>query len=250
RKNKEKEKAFEKFFDEYKIRTLKVDDFSGNFRYASDLLEVDVNEIASIKITPLEYRNDLKDVENLTYEGFTNSRVYSDEYKELREYIESIEDIEIKEYHQLETWKKGNDTLRFNYKELELLLIEHQTGLEVLFKADIYRNYFRELVEELLKEFFDEILEKVLEFLEGVIEKLIDIIENHIKKKQKGKCVDRISKPDKFSLELRHITRAVKTLKIKGKKVYDQLKQALISLGEELKNKKLELSKGEELQKI
>ncbi|MFX1469500.1 MAG: ABC transporter substrate-binding protein [Promethearchaeota archaeon] len=233
RKKEQREKLFEKFFNEYREKTLKVSDLSRNFEYASDLLKEDVNELASIKITPLEYRNDLKNVNNKTYEGFNNSRVYSDEYKELREYIISKKNIKNPVYCQLETWKRDNDTLIFDHKGIKLLLIEHQTGLEIYFKAEVLRNYLQKLIEEFLKELTEDILKKVIEdFLEEVIDKLIDIIDDHIKKKKKGKCVNRVSKPDKFSIELRHLKRVIKILKIKGKKIYDQFKQELISLKE------------------
>ena len=64
-----------------------------------------------------------------------------------------------------------------------------------------------------------------------LLDEIIEIIDDHIKKKKKGKNVDRVNIPDKFCIELRIKDLVFKTLKKKRKKK----KKAKISIQDQLK---------------
>ena len=240
RKNEEREKKFDEFFADYKTKTSKIDDYSKNLEYAIEHLQKHREEIVSLKLKPLEYRNDLPRLLNKSNQGFGNARIHPDEYKDLRDFVNSNSDITDRKSLYSVEWKDDSDILKFSLKDREILLFEHESGLE------LYFHYVGKIMEELLVDFIEEVVETIIEkFLEELLDELIEIIDDHIKKKKKGRNVDRASIPDKFCIELRHSYQeqgkvqgqVVKILKQKIRKKKDKIRSLISQLREALSSK-------------
>ena len=243
----EREKEFNEFFTDYKTKTSNIDDYSKNLEYACNHLKKDKEEIVSLKLKPLEYKDDLPVPLNKSNRGFGNARIYPDEYKDLREIVKSKSYIKDSKPLCLAEWKNDIDSLKFSLNTREILLFEHESGLE------LYFHYVGKLMKELLVDFIEEIVGKKIEdFLVELLDELIELIDDYIKKKKKGKNVDRASIPDKYCIELRHSYQeqekeqgqVVKILKKKRKKkkdeklsFIDQLREALSSKQSRKNNK-------------
>lgn len=180
KKNK-KDEFYKEQFKSYKIKTAKFNDFSRGLNLVSELLEKDPKGLASVKLTPLEYRIDLKDMQNNTYKGLSNARIYPDKYRKLRKIIkDKVGDP--KTFSRLESWKNVNETLLYDYKKNPFVMIEHKSGLEIYFWSEALEKYFYKQIEEYLKDFLEDILQDLIEdLIEEVVDKLNDIISERRK---------------------------------------------------------------------
>lgn len=208
----------EDLFELYRNETQRVARPSDNFRHASRLLEIEEEQLISIKLSPLEYQQEMVNQEGKSYESISNAYTHRDEFRELRNFLETEKNLEIQQFAKTNPSIGENDILLFNLRNFKGLLLESESGLEIFF-ARIFLEVFCEYYGEIFSEYID---------------KLIEVIGKNINLKFKGFVIERTIFPDYFSIILNYIeekseqkTRVLSIKKFKEKFDFKKIGQSI-----------------------
>ena len=213
----------EKLFDIYTTNIQGTDMFTTDIEQARKLLNINKNEVISVKICPLEYQNQMIDQRGHTYEGLSNANTYRNEYRDLRNYLNIEKNVNIEIIDKPNPTNKDNNVLLCNFPDFKTIrpdfktiIIESNSGVEF---------NFGQFFIIFIRDYFEDIFGDPVEYL-------IELIEKNVKEFSKGNIKERDNIPCFFSVLLKYydegsnvITKLLDIKKLKEKIDFNIIKQ-------------------------